>query len=80
MVIHLTAELEAALGDQARRRGVSAEDMALDALRDRFLRNADPVEAQDDWEQRLFDAALDCGVSIPDSALSSEGLYLSRTC
>lgn len=75
MVIHLTAELEAVLGDQARQRGVSAEEMALDALRDRFLRKVAPVEARDDWERRLFDAALDCGVSVPDSALSSEGLY-----
>ena len=75
MVIHLTAELEAVLSDQARQRGVSAEDMALDALRDRFLRNVAPVEARDDWERRLFDAAIDCGVSVPDSALSSEGLY-----
>ena len=75
MVIHLTPELEAVLSDQARRRGVSAENMALDALRERFLRNVVPVEAQDDWERRLFDAALDCGVSVPDSALSSEGLY-----
>jgi hypothetical protein len=75
MVIHLTAELEAVLTDQARRRGVSAEDMALIVLRDRFLGNVAPIEAQDDWERQLFDAAIDCGVSVPDSALSSEGLY-----
>jgi hypothetical protein len=75
MVIHLTAELETVLSDQARRFGVSAEDVALNALRDRFLRNTAPIEARDDWERRLFDAALDCGVSVPDSALSSEGLY-----
>ncbi len=75
MVIHLTAELEAVLSDQARRSGVSAEDMALDALRERFLRNVGPVEARDEWERRLFDAAVDCGVSVPDSALSSEELY-----
>jgi len=49
--------------------------MALDALRERFLRNVAPIEARDDWERRLFDAAIDCGVSVPDSALSSEGLY-----
>ena len=75
MVIHLTAELEVVLSDQARRRGVSAEEMALDALRDRFLPSIAPVEPRDDWERRLFEAALDCGVSVPDSALSSEGLY-----
>jgi hypothetical protein len=31
--------------------------------------------ARDEWERRLFGAALDCGVSVPDSALSSDGLY-----
>jgi len=33
-----------------------------------------PVPA-DEWERRLFAAAIDCGVSVPDSALSSDGLY-----
>lgn len=30
---------------------------------------------QDEWERGLMESALDCGVSLPDSALSSEGLY-----
>lgn len=30
---------------------------------------------RDEWERGLLDAAKDCGVSPPDSALSSEGLY-----
>jgi hypothetical protein len=75
MVIHITAELEAVLSDKARSLGVSAEEMALEALRHRFLGQVVPVEARDEWERRLFDAALDCGVSVPDSALSSDGLY-----
>src|SRR5438309_2202442 len=75
MVIQLTPQLEAALGEQARRRGVAPEALVLDTLRDRFLPKVSPVEPQDDWERRLFDAAIDCGVSVPDSALSSNGLY-----
>jgi hypothetical protein len=75
MVIKLTPELEAALGEQARQRGVAPEILALDALRQRFLPNTPAVEPQDDWERRLFGAAIDCGVSVPNSALSSEGLY-----
>jgi hypothetical protein len=75
MVIRLTAELEAVLTDHAARRGVSAEHIALDALRHQFLGNAASLEPQDDWERGLFNAALDCGVSVPDWALSSEGLY-----
>lgn len=75
MVIRLTPQLEAALSEQARRRGVTPEVLALDALRDRFLPGVPPVEPRDDWERKLFGAAIDCGVSVPDSALSSDGLY-----
>ena len=75
MVINLPPQLEAALNEQARRRGVAPEVVALNALRDRFLPDVPAVEPQDDWERQLFGAAIDCGVSVPDSALSSEGLY-----
>jgi hypothetical protein len=76
MVINLTPQLEAALSDQARRQGIAPEILALDALRERFLpKVVPPVEPRDEWERRLFGAAIDCGVSVPDSALSSDGLY-----
>jgi hypothetical protein len=75
MVINLTPELEAALTEQARRRGVAPEILALEALGARFLPKVPLVEPRDDWERRLFGAALDCGMSVPDSALSSDGLY-----
>ena len=35
------------------------------------------VERRDEWERRLLGAATDCGVSLPYSALSSEGLTSS---
>jgi hypothetical protein len=75
MVINLTPELEAVLNQQARRRGIAPEVVALDALREHFLPKRPKVEPQDDWERKLFEAAIDCGVSVPDSALSSDGLY-----
>jgi hypothetical protein len=75
MVINLPPPLEAALAEQARRRGVAPEALALDVLRERFLPKVPPVEPRDDWERRLFGAAIDCGVSVPDSALGSDGLY-----
>lgn len=75
MVIKLTPQLEAALCEQARQSGVAPELLALAALRDRFLPNKPPIEPQDDWERKLFGAALDCGVSVADSTLSSDGLY-----
>lgn len=34
-----------------------------------------PPVPTDEWERRLFAAAIDCGVSVPDAALSSDGLY-----
>jgi len=75
MVITLTPQLEAALSEQPRQRGVAPEVLAFDALRDRFLLKVPSVEPRDGWERRLFGAAIGCGVSVPDSALSSDGLY-----
>jgi hypothetical protein len=74
-VINLTPELEAAVVEQGRKRGVDAEVVILEALRDRFLQKFSAVEPQDEWERRLFEAAINCGVSVPNSALSSDGLY-----
>ena len=75
MVITLTPQLEAVLSEQARRRGTAPEVLALDALRERFLPESTVLEPRDEWERQLFGAAIDCGVSVPDSALSSDGLY-----
>jgi hypothetical protein len=75
MVITLDPELEAVLTELARQQGVAPEVLALDTLRERFLARRPPVEPQDEWERRLLQAASDCGVSLPHSALSSEGLY-----
>jgi predicted transcriptional regulator len=76
MVIHLDPELEAALDDVARKRGVSAEALALGALRDRFLAASDATfQPRDEWERRLLAIGVDCGVSLPNAAVSSEGLY-----
>jgi len=33
------------------------------------------TEAREDWLRRLRSAATDCGVSLANEALSSEGLY-----
>ena len=74
MVITLDPELESALNELGRRQGVAPEVSALSALRERFLAAA-ALQPQDDWEQGLLVAARDCGVSLPDSALSSEGIY-----
>jgi hypothetical protein len=75
MVITLTPQLEAAIGEQARQRGLAPEILALEALRERFLPDKPPIEPRDDWERGLLAAARDWGLSLHDAALSSEGLY-----
>ena len=75
MVITLGPELEAALNELAGRQRVSPEVLALNVLRERFLPLGAPVQPRDEWERRLLGAATDCGVSLPHSAVSSEGLY-----
>ena len=74
MVLTLPPQLESALADPARRRGVAPEALAVEVLRRQLLPAAPPVPA-DEWERGLLAAARDCGVSVPDSALSSDGLY-----
>lgn len=75
MVIALDPELEAALGELARKRGVAPEVLALDVLRERLLPAEPAISPRDEWERSLLGAATDCGVSLPHSALSSDGLY-----
>jgi hypothetical protein len=75
MVIKVESDLEAALTAEAGRRGVSAETLAVEALRQRFLPRALPFEPQDEWERRLLSIGTDCGVSLPDSAFTSDELY-----
>jgi hypothetical protein len=74
MVISLPPHLESALAAQARGRGIAPEDLAVDVIRQHLLSVVPPAPV-DEWERRLFGAAVDCGVSVPDAALSSEGLY-----
>jgi hypothetical protein len=73
MVITLGPEQEAAVNDLAQRQNVPAQELVLKALRERFMSSL--PEPRDEWERRLRQLATDCGMSLPDSALSSEGLY-----
>jgi hypothetical protein len=75
MVITVGPDLEAALNDLARKQGVAPEVLALQALRERFLAPASRIPPRDEWERRLRSAATDCGVSLSNEAVSSEGLY-----
>jgi hypothetical protein len=75
MVITLQPDLQAALEDYARQRGVASEEAVALALRERLLVPARRLEPQDDWERHLLTAASDCGTALSNEALSSEGLY-----
>jgi hypothetical protein len=74
MVINLAPDLEAALKEAAQKRGIPPEVVAINALREQFLRS-DSLESRDEWERTLRSIAKDCGVSLSNEALSSEGLY-----
>jgi predicted transcriptional regulator len=74
MIITLDPELETALNDLARRQGIAPEVLALNALRD-HIRIAALLEPRDEWERGLLEAARDYGVSLPNWAVSSEGIY-----
>ena len=75
MVITLNQDLTAALTEQARKRGIAPEALAISVLRERLLPPAASVEPRDEWERTVLGAATDCGVSRPHSALTSDGLY-----
>lgn len=74
MVVTLDPKLEAALKEQANRQGLAPEELALSVLRERLLAAAVP-EPRDEWERGLLESARPWGVSLPDSALTSEELY-----
>ena len=75
MVITLDGKLEAAVKELASRQGVAPESLALDALRARFLPTPPAIEPRDEWERGLLAIAKNCGVSLSNEAVSSEGLY-----
>jgi len=75
MVISVDADLEARLAEEARKRGVTPEELALGALREKFPKRVPPIEPRDEWERRLLAIGTDCGVSLSDEALSREEMY-----
>lgn len=75
MVIELGPELESALNESARRQGITADVLAIRILRERFPASDASLASRDDWEAMVLGLGTDCGVSLSDSALSSEGLY-----
>jgi len=77
MVLTLTLrpELEAALQERARREGLSPEALALKILLEKLVPNPALPEPRDEWERQLVSLGRDCGVSLSNKAVSSEGIY-----
>jgi hypothetical protein len=75
MEITLDPNLESALNESARQRGLDPVEVIIDILRERLLAPAAAITPQDDWERRLLGAAKDCGVSLSAESLTSEGIY-----
>jgi hypothetical protein len=83
MTITLTPEIEAGLTARAAAQGIAPERLLLETLREEFISGAAtgnatqnwPFEPQDEWERRLLGISIDCGVSLSNEAVSSEGLY-----
>jgi hypothetical protein len=75
MVITLTPELETALNELAKHQGIAPEVLALNVLRERLSELIKADAPRDEWERLILDAGSNCGVSLPNVAVSSEGLY-----
>jgi hypothetical protein len=75
MEIAVPPDVESALIDSARVRGLTPEATVIELLRERLLPAKPAIVPQDDWERRLLGAARDYGVSLPPEALTSDGIY-----
>jgi hypothetical protein len=74
--VELGPEEEARLRERAEARGEAPEDVAGAMLRWLLRDNADAATpGPDDWVALVRSLGIECGVSPPDEALSSEGLY-----
>ena len=62
MIVTLDPKLEAALKDQANRKGVAPEELALKLLRERLL--ATVLEPRDEWERVESLPSIDRGINV----------------
>ena len=80
MTITLTPEIEQDIVKKARELGTTPEALTLEQLRRQFAAPAEaalsfPFEPQDEWERKLLNIGKNCGISLSNEAVSSEGLY-----
>lgn len=79
MTINLSADLEAAVADEAQRLGTTPDRIVELALRERLrpqvVQPSPRAPNPDERLQRILAATKECGISLSNEALSSEGLY-----
>lgn len=73
LTLNLPPELEAAIARHSKRREESPEAFVLEVLTNRLLPG--PLVPRDEWERKLANIGVDCGVVLPDEAMSREALY-----
>jgi hypothetical protein len=74
VTITLPPQLESALAARATERGIAPEELAVELLSAYFPPDPPPIP-HDEFVRLLQSAATDCGVSLSNEALSSDGLY-----
>jgi hypothetical protein len=74
MEINLSRELAAIIAEQAKRRGITPESLAIEVLQQRFPLPR-PELSHEEFMKRIDSIGVDCGVSPPNSAMSSDELY-----
>jgi len=77
MTIALTPDLEQKIAQKAQELGTTPEHFVLSRLQEEFAApaSAQPFEPQDEWERRLLGIGINCGVSLSNKDVGSEGLY-----
>jgi hypothetical protein len=73
--IHLDRELAERIEAEAKKTGKHPHGLALEVLRERFPRPIPTPEEHEEWVRRLHEIGIDCGVSLPNEALTSEAIY-----
>ena len=77
MTIALTPDLEQRVAQKAHKLGTTPENFILSIIQEEFAApdSKKSFEPQDEWERRLLGIGIDCGISLSNEAVSSEGLY-----
>ncbi len=75
MTITIDNALAARITAEAQRTGANPHGLAVAVLREHFPRPIPTPEEHEEWVRGLRALAIDCGVSLPNEAFTSESMY-----